>query len=248
LDRRGLVIADVEVSRLAVTLGGRRVLGDLDLQVASGTVCAIVGESGSGKTSLLRVIAGFVPVDQGAVRIDGMDQTDLAPAERKATLLFQEPRLFPALSVINNVSFGLRVRGVDAATRTAAATRLLTSVGLVERSDDRIDGLSGGEQQRVALARALCIQPEVLLLDEPFSAVDAPRRRELRALLRSLHHEHRHTMIFVTHDIADATAIADTVAVLVDGAVAQHGPVAEVLAAPVSNAVAALVGVDEARS
>lgn len=180
--------------------------------------------------------------------IDGMDQTGLAPAERSATLLFQEPRLFPALSVIDNVGFGLRVRGVDAATRTAAATQLLTSVGLVDRSDDRIDGLSGGEQQRVALARALCIQPEVLLLDEPFSAVDAPRRRELRALLRSLHDEHRHTMIFVTHDIADATAIADTVAVLVDGTVAQHGPVAEVLAAPMSDAVAALVGADEARS
>jgi len=246
MDQRGPLIAQVEANELKLVLGGRTVLAGLNLTVETGTICAIVGESGSGKSSLLRAIAGFLDPDGGSISLDGVDQAGIAPADRPVVLLFQDARLFPALNVRDNVSFGLRVQGVAATERDAAAMSLLERVGLADRATDPIDGLSGGEQQRVSLARALCVEPQILLLDEPFSAVDAPRRRELRSLISNLHAEQKHTMIFVTHDIADATALADTVAVLVDGVVAQHGPVAEVVAAPVTPAVAALLGADPA--
>ena len=166
---------------------------------------------------MLRSIAGFVDPDAGSIHLGGVDAAGVTPQDRSVTLLFQEPRLFPALSVADNVSFGLRVRGIDAAERDRRARELLTSVGLEDRAGDSVKGLSGGEAQRVALARALCVRPDVLLLDEPFSAVDAPRRLELRTLIADLQAEHGMTMIFVTHDIDDAIALADMVVVLADG-------------------------------
>ena len=241
---RGLVIAELSIAGLSLNLGGRQVLDHLNLDVPSGTICAVVGESGSGKTTLLRAIAGFVPPDRGSIKVGGSDIAGLSPQDRPVTLLFQEPRLFPALTVADNVSFGLRVRGVGADERRQRADALLTRVGLGDRGDDQIDGLSGGEQQRVSLARALCVQPEVLLLDEPFSAIDAPRRRALRSLVSGLQAEHAITAIFVTHDVADARALAHSIAVLVDGAIAQVGPTEDVLAAPVSETVADLLSIE----
>lgn len=247
--RRGAVITAgltpvIDCVGVSVELGGQLILDQLDFQI-SGGITAIVGESGSGKTTLLRAIAGFVPIGQGSIAIEGTNVDALAPEQRPVTLLFQEPRLFPALSVADNVSFGLRVRKVGARERTERALSLLTDIGLRDRADDPITGLSGGEQQRVALARALCIRPRAMLLDEPFSAVDAPRRRELRTLVRRLSTEHDTTMVFVTHDVRDAETMADTIAVLAQGRILQHDAVPVVLEHPTSDAVSKLTLTDE---
>lgn len=229
---------------LDVAFAGRAVLAGLSLTVRAGEVCAVVGESGSGKTTLLSVVAGFVTPDRGEVQIGGEDVGDDGPSVRDATMLFQEPRLFPALTVVENVGFGLRVRGASRTARRNVAQQLLDEVGLLDRADDSIAGLSGGEQQRVALARALCVAPKLLLLDEPFSAVDAPRRRELRDVVGSMLRRHQTTAVFVSHDIHDAVAMADTVAVLIDGRIVQHDLVAAVRANPASAAVEQLVSGD----
>jgi putative spermidine/putrescine transport system ATP-binding protein len=237
----------VECRGISVALGDRVVLDRLALQVVPGSVCAVIGASGSGKTTLLRSVAGIEAPNSGSVLIEGVDVTPLPPQQRNVTLLFQEPRLFPALSVGENVAFALRVRGAGREQRRAAAAELLHQVGLDDRLDDPVAGLSGGEQQRVALARSLCVPPAVLLLDEPFSAVDAPRRRELRTLVGDLLQLHRVTTLLVSHDVADARILADTLAVLADGRIAQHDTVDQVLAAPVDQRVAELVAADEPR-
>ncbi len=234
----------IECTDVSVELGSHHVLHALDFKVPRG-ITAIVGGSGSGKTTLLRTIAGFVPIHQGSIAIEGDDMHGIAPEQRPVTLLFQEPRLFPALSVLDNVSFGLRVRNVDKHQRNDRALSLLSDIGLRDRADDSVTGLSGGEQQRVALARALCVRPRALLLDEPFSAVDAPRRRELRTLVRQLSIEHDTTMVFVTHDVRDAETMADTIAVLDEGQILQHDVVPIVLDQPASPAVAELTLTDD---
>lgn len=232
----------VRCTDITVIRGKSTVLDQLNITIESSTVCAIVGESGSGKTTLLRSIAGFDPLTSGQVMVGDADMDTRPPQDRPVSLLFQEPRLFPALSVGENVSFAMRVRGASSEERRDRARLLLDQVGLGDRIDDSINGLSGGEQQRVSLARALCVRPKVLLLDEPFSAVDAPRRRALRDLVIELGASGETTLVFVTHDIEDARAIADTVAVLIDGKIAQHGRVHEVVASPDSAEVAELVG------
>ena len=227
-----------------VTFAGRTVLDGLSLEVRAGEVCAVVGESGSGKTTLLSVVAGFVTPDRGEVTIAGNDVLDEGPAVRDATMLFQEPRLFPALTVVENVGFALRVRSQPESVWREAGLRLLDEVGLLTRADDPIVGLSGGEQQRVALARALCVAPSLLLLDEPFSAVDVPRRRELREVVRSMLSEHETTTVFVSHDINDAIHLADSVAVMIDGRIVQHDLLDVVRENPRSVAVEQLVAGD----
>lgn len=228
---------------LVVSAGARKVLDGLTLRVAPGKTCAVLGESGSGKTTLLRTVGGFLSPTSGLISIDDVDVGRSSPQERPATLLFQEPRLFPALNVFENVAFALRVKGIGAKERKATALSLLSEVGLDDRAMDPVTGLSGGEQQRVALARALCIAPPVLLLDEPFSAVDAPRRQELREVVRDLLSRRSTTTVFVSHDIHDAERMADTVAVLVDGRIVQHDEVATVLNEPASPEVERLVSV-----
>jgi putative spermidine/putrescine transport system ATP-binding protein len=226
---------------------GRAVLDGLDFDVAPGSICAVLGASGAGKTTLLRAIAGFDSLSAGTIDVGGVDITMRAPQDRPVTLLFQDPRLFPALSVSENVAFGLRVRGESRENRRKAALELLDEVGLAARADSPIEGLSGGEQQRVALARALCVAPSVLMLDEPFSAVDAPRRNELRQLVVALQQRHAMTVVFVTHDASDALRIADSVAVLVNGTIVQHDDVDTVLQHPLDAVVEALVEHDPVR-
>jgi ABC-type sulfate/molybdate transport systems ATPase subunit len=218
------------------------VLRGVDLTVPAGSTCAVVGPSGAGKTTLLRALAGLTPATRGTVHLGGRDITGLAAGHRHVGMVFQEARLFPSQSVLDNVAYGLRARGARRHARHGAARELLDAVGLAERAGDRPDRLSGGQRQRVALARALCSQPDVLLLDEPLSAVDGPARADLRALLSSLHETRPTTTIVVTHDLADATTLGDTIAVLLDGRVAQCAPPTALLAAPVSVEVAALTG------
>lgn len=227
---------------LTLRFGDRQVLRGVSLEVPTGTSCAVVGPSGSGKTTLLRVLAGLETADAGEVWIGGRPVRALAPAERGVSLVFQEPRLFPAMTVGENVAYALRVRGTPRPERARAAVALLEQVGLADRRDHRPSTLSGGEQQRVALARALCAAPRVLLLDEPISAVDGPGRTELRDLVRGVCAAHEVTTVVVTHDLEDATAMGDRLALLVDGDVAQCGHPDDVLDRPVSPAVALLGG------
>jgi len=210
--------------------------------VAPGSLTAVVGASGSGKTTLLRAIAGFHTLDTGSVLIDGENITDTPPEQRPIASLFQTARLFPALSVRSNVAFGLRVRGVRLEERNDRADYLLAQVGLADRADDSVEALSGGEQQRVALARALAFTPALVLMDEPFSAVDTPRRRELRALVDQLLREYQIPSMLVTHDIADAKSLADRLVVIDNGRILQEGPLTDVLATPANPVVADLTG------
>ena len=222
--------------------GGRVILRGIDLEVASGSVCALVGESGAGKTTLLRTLAGLATPADGSVRLGGRSIIDRRPEQRRVGFVFQEPRLFPSMSVIDNVAYARRVRGESRARRRGVAQGLLDEVGLGDRGGDRPHSLSGGEQQRVALARALCADPELLLFDEPLSAVDGPRRDELRELLRRLQGDHAVTTVIVTHDVADAAALAARIAVLDDGVIAQCAPPDELFQHPSSPRVARLTG------
>jgi putative spermidine/putrescine transport system ATP-binding protein len=225
-----------------IRFGDRTVLDGASLMVPARSTCALLGASGAGKTTLLRIVAGLTAPDAGEVRIGGRTVLDMRPERRRVAMVFQEPRLFPALSVAENVAYGLRARGVRRAERLARTRALVADVGLVDRSGDRPEALSGGQQQRVALARALAAEPEVLLLDEPLSAVDGPVRTELRALIRSQVASRPTTTVVVTHDLADATALGDRVAVLDGGRILQCSDATTLFDRPACPGVAALCG------
>ena len=231
----------LRITEIGVRADARTVLRDASLEISDGSLCAVIGPSGAGKTTLLRAVAGLV-AHSGRVFLDDRDVSSVAPHRRGVAMLFQEPRLFDSMTVLDNVAYAARVRRVPRAERCVNALALLGEVGLADRAHDRPAGLSGGERQRVALARALTAQPQVLLLDEPLSAIDAPRRAELRAVIDRARLTRRLTTLYVSHDLADAVASADRVAVLIDGAVAQDGTPTDLLARPASPQVAKLTG------
>jgi putative spermidine/putrescine transport system ATP-binding protein len=239
--RRGVAIATLEITNARVRADGRAVLHDVSLRVDDGSLCAVIGPSGAGKSTLLRVAAGLV-AHEGSVVVDGTDVTRLPAHRRGVAMLFQEPRLFDSMSVLDNVAYADKVRRVPRTMRHEKAAALLDEVGLATRAGERPAGLSGGERQRIALARALNASPRVLLLDEPLTALDAPRRAELRAVIDSVRRSRRLTTLYVSHDLADAVALADHLVVLIDGRIAQHDTPRVVLDRPVSPAVALLTG------
>ncbi|MFG1945468.1 ABC transporter ATP-binding protein [Nonomuraea sp. NPDC048826] len=232
----------VEFRGLRRVFGKTVALDGLDLTIEPGQFVALLGPSGCGKTTALRCVAGFERPDSGAVLVDGKDITDVPANKRDAGMVFQSYSLFPNLNARDNVAFGLRVRRVPAATRRARADELLELVGLPRHADRYPHQLSGGQQQRVALARALALEPRVLLLDEPLSALDAKVRVALREEIRRLQLDLGITTIFVTHDQEEALSIADQVAVLRDGRLEQVGPPAEVYDRPATPFVAEFVG------
>ena len=211
------------------------------LGVESGRQLVLLGPSGSGKSTVLRMIAGLTEPDAGDVCFDGRSMAGVRPEHRSAAMVFQDHALFPFRTVAENVAYGLRiqkVRGDESAERTAQA---LGSVHLTGFEDRWPADLSGGERQRVALARALVVQPRVLLLDEPFSSLDPVLRTELQQLLSELQRASGVTSVFVTHDRAEAMAVADVVAVLLDGHVREMGLPEAVLHYPTDSGVAAFV-------
>jgi putative spermidine/putrescine transport system ATP-binding protein len=234
--------AQVEFRGLRRVFGKTVALDGFDLTIAPGEFVALLGPSGCGKTTALRCVAGFERPDSGAVLVDGKDITDVPANKRDAGMVFQSYSLFPNLNARDNVAFGLRVRKVPVATRRAKADELLELVGLPSHADRFPHELSGGQQQRVALARALALEPRVLLLDEPLSALDAKVRVSLREEIRRLQLDLGITTIFVTHDQEEALSIADRVAVLRDGRLEQCGPPAEVYDRPATPFVAEFVG------
>ncbi|WP_214105712.1 ABC transporter ATP-binding protein [Acrocarpospora catenulata] len=232
----------VEFRALRRTYGATTALDGLDLTVAQGELIALLGPSGCGKTTALRCVAGFETPDSGAVLIDGKDVTRVPANRRDAGMVFQSYSLFPNLNARDNVAFGLRVRRRPTAERHARAAELLALVGLPDHGDRFPHQLSGGQQQRVALARALALQPRVLLLDEPLSALDAKVRVTLREEIRRLQLELGITTVFVTHDQEEALSVADRVAVLRAGRLEQVGAPAEIYDRPATPFVAEFVG------
>ncbi|GAB3813882.1 ABC transporter ATP-binding protein [Kribbella italica] len=236
-------MAGIDIESLATVYpNGVRAVDGLDLSVADGEFFALLGPSGCGKTTLLRTIAGLENASEGTVRIDGADVTRLEPGKRGVAMVFQDYALFPHMSVAENITYPLKVRRVAAATRATVAEKTsgeLSLQGLLER---RPGQLSGGQQQRVALARAIASEGKVLLLDEPLSNLDARLRLEARTFLKKLQRDLGITTVFVTHDQAEALALADKIAVMQTGKLVQLGSPREVFARPSNTFVANFIG------
>ena len=235
--------ASVSLENLVRTFGKVRALDGLTLKIEPGEFMALLGPSGCGKTTALRVLAGFEHLDSGRVVVDGEDLSNVSAQKRDMGMVFQSYSLFPNMNAINNVAFGLRMRGVHARARRAKAGELLELVGLVDQATKYPHQMSGGQQQRVALARALAIEPRVLLLDEPLSALDAKVRLELRDQIRALQQRLAITTVFVTHDQEEALSMADRVCVMNAGRGEQTATPAELYSRPATAFVAQFVGV-----
>ena len=236
----------IEVRNITKGFGSFTALHHVDLEIPTGELVALLGPSGSGKTTLLRIIAGLEVADAGTVHFDGDDITDRSARERRVGFVFQHYALFRHMTVFENIAFGLQVR--PARLRPPKETirakvhellKLIQLEGLAQRYPSQ---LSGGQRQRVALARALAVEPSVLLLDEPFGALDAKVRVELRRWLRQLHDEFQITSVFVTHDQEEALEVADRVVVMNQGRIEQVGPPDQVYDHPVSPFVYQFLG------
>jgi putative spermidine/putrescine transport system ATP-binding protein len=235
--------ARVELDRLIRSYGQVRALDGFTLSIEPGEFVALLGPSGCGKTTALRVLAGFEQPDSGRVVVDGNDLAAVSAQKRDMGMVFQSYSLFPNMSVTNNVTFGLRMRHHKKGPSRTKARELLELVGLSDQATKYPHQLSGGQQQRVALARALAIEPRVLLLDEPLSALDAKVRLELRDQIRSLQQRLAITTVFVTHDQEEALSMADRVCVMSKGNIEQSATPAVLYARPTTAFVAQFVGV-----
>ena len=217
-------------------------LDDVSLAIPDGSLTALLGPSGSGKSTLLRVIAGLETPDSGSVEIDGTDVTDVAPQRRNIGFVFQHYAAFKHMTVRDNVAFGMTIRKRPKAEIDARVDELLGIVGLAGFQKRYPSQLSGGQRQRMALARALAVEPRVLLLDEPFGALDAKVRAELRSWLRRLHDDVHVTTVLVTHDQEEAMDVADNIAVLNEGRIEQIGTPLELYEHPANDFVMSFLG------
>ena len=234
--------AAVQLRGVRKTFGDVHAVRGLDLDIAHGEFFAMLGPSGSGKTTVLRMIAGFEMPDEGRVLLDGQDVTERPPFERDVNTVFQDYALFPHMSVAQNIAYGLRVKGVGKADRSARAAEALAQVRLEGYGSRRPNQLSGGQRQRVALARALVNRPKVLLLDEPLGALDLKLRQQMQVELKAIQRDVGITFIFVTHDQEEALTMSDRIAVFNHGVVEQVGTSTEVYEQSSSPFVAGFVG------
>jgi len=232
----------VSLRNLTRAFGATRALNEMSLEIAPGELVALLGPSGCGKTTALRIVAGFEYADAGEVLIDGKDISGVPAAKRDMGMVFQSYSLFPNMTALDNVAFGLRMRKVSGGARRKRAAELLDMVGLSAQAAQWPHQLSGGQQQRVALARALAIEPRVLLLDEPLSALDAKVRLQLREQIRTLQQRLGTTTLFVTHDQEEALSMADRVGVMQAGRLEQVAEPAELYSRPATVFVAEFVG------
>jgi sulfate transport system ATP-binding protein len=232
----------IEARHINKAFGTTPVLQDVSVEVASGSLTALLGPSGGGKSTLLRVIAGLEQPDSGTVLISSNDVTRLAPQRRNVGFVFQHYAAFKHMTVFDNIAFGLQIRRRPKGEIHKRVHELLELVHLDQFAKRYPAQLSGGQRQRMALARALAVEPEVLLLDEPFGALDAQVRKELRAWLRRLHDEVHVTTVFVTHDQEEAIEVSDTIVVLAGGRVEQSGSPHEVYDNPANQFVMRFLG------
>jgi spermidine/putrescine transport system ATP-binding protein len=234
--------ADVELDRVHVRFAELSAVEDVSLRIEPGEFFSILGPSGCGKTTVLRTISGFIEPDAGSVRIGGRDMRGIGPNRRPTALIFQNLALFPLMTVAENIGYGLRVRGVRRRERAARVERLLALVALGAQGGKRVDELSGGQRQRVAIARALAVEPQVLLLDEPLSALDLKLRQHMRNELRAIQRRVGLTFIYITHDQGEALTMSDRIAVMHRGRIEQIGDARSIYEAPRTAFVAGFVG------
>ncbi|ARY91088.1 MULTISPECIES: ABC transporter ATP-binding protein [Lacticaseibacillus] len=232
----------VELKHVGKRYGDTQVLKDVNIEIEQGKFYTLLGPSGSGKTTILRAIAGFLDVSEGEVLFDGKKINDVPANQRKVNTVFQDYALFPHLNVFDNVAFGLRLHRMSKETIQTKVTDALKMVRLQGYADREISELSGGQQQRVAIARAIVLEPQVLLLDEPLSALDAKLRKDMQYELRELQERLGITFLFVTHDQEEALALSDEIFVMNDGQVQQSGTPVDIYDEPVNHFVADFIG------
>ena len=234
--------ADVELDNVSCDFGMFRAVDHVNVSIKAGEFFSFLGPSGCGKTTILRMISGFIDPSEGMIRIGGKDVRGQRPNQRPTALIFQNLALFPLMPVWENIAFGLEVRGEDKTKRRARAEELLRLVDLPGAGDKMIGQLSGGQKQRVAIARALAVEPLVMLLDEPLSALDLKLRQHMRAELRAIQKRTGVTFIYITHDQGEALAMSDRVGVMSQGRLQQVADPREIYNNPVNGFVASFVG------
>lgn len=232
----------IRLTGLTKEFGAVTAVDRIDLQIAAGEFFSMLGPSGSGKTTVLRLIAGFEQPTGGTIELFGQDVTKKAPFDRDVNTVFQDYALFPHMSVLDNVAYGLRVRGMGRAKRRDLAMKALAAVRLEQMAGRKPSQLSGGQRQRVALARATVVEPKVLLLDEPLGALDLKLREQMQVELKQIQRDLGITFIFVTHDQEEALTLSDRIAVFHDGRIEQLGTPQDLYERPASRFVADFVG------
>ncbi|MEY3083275.1 MAG: hypothetical protein RJA94_3260 [Pseudomonadota bacterium] len=234
--------AGVELDHVTVRFGQFTAVDDATLDIRGGEFFSFLGPSGCGKTTILRTVSGFLDPSAGKVRIGGQDMGGIGPNKRPTALIFQNLALFPLMTVADNITYGLRVRGMSKAARMKKAGELLDLIALSGQGDKLVSELSGGQKQRVAIARALAVQPKVLLLDEPLSALDLKLRQHMRTELRAIQQQVGITFIYITHDQGEALTMSDRIAVMSDGVIQQVSDGKNVYDHPDTAFVASFVG------
>jgi spermidine/putrescine transport system ATP-binding protein len=234
--------AEIQLDEVCCDFGSFRAVDHVNVTIKAGEFFSFLGPSGCGKTTILRMISGFTDPSAGVIRIGGKDVKGMRANQRPTALIFQNLALFPLMTVAENIAFGLEVRGVDKARRRARATELLKLVDLPGAEDKMIAQLSGGQKQRVAIARALAVDPQVMLLDEPLSALDLKLRQHMRAELRAIQKRTGVTFVFITHDQGEALAMSDRVGVMSQGRLQQVADPRDIYNNPANGFVASFVG------
>jgi spermidine/putrescine transport system ATP-binding protein len=234
--------AGVELDGVSVRFGNFTAVNNANLNIKGGEFFSFLGPSGCGKTTILRTVSGFLDPSAGHVRIGGQDMAGIGPNKRPTALIFQNLALFPLMTVADNIAYGLRVRGIDKVARRKKAQELLELIALPDQGDKLVSELSGGQKQRVAIARALAVEPKVLLLDEPLSALDLKLRQHMRNELRAIQQRVGITFIYITHDQGEALTMSDRIAVMSDGVIEQVADGKTVYDQPETTFVASFVG------
>ena len=235
-------MSGVELDHVTIRFGSFTAVDDCNLTIERGEFFSFLGPSGCGKTTILRAVSGFNEPSEGNIRINGQDMRGIGPNKRPTALIFQNLALFPLMTVADNIAFGLEVRGVKYQERRRRAEELLNLIALPGQGDKLVSELSGGQRQRVAIARALAVEPEVLLLDEPLSALDLKLRQHMRTELRSIQRRVGITFIYITHDQGEALTMSDRIAVMSAGIVQQVGNGTDIYDDPATSFVASFVG------
>ena len=232
----------IKIEHLSKSFGDKVVLNDINLDIRRGEFITLLGPSGCGKTTLLRMIAGFLKPDSGAIVMDGNNITEVPPHLRPLNTVFQRYALFPHLNVYENIAFGLKLNKVPAQEIETRIRKALRMVSMTDYEDRDVNSLSGGQQQRVAIARAIVNRPKVLLLDEPLAALDLKMRKDMQMELKQMHQELGITFIYVTHDQEEALTLSDTVVVMSDGKIQQIGTPIDIYNEPINSFVADFIG------